>query len=368
MSTFMFLLILLLILPFSGYAQPFDEETLESIVRLEGLCNGEVKTISTGFLLNYSQDSVVLVTCRHVVDKLVSELGCYPPRMRVILPNLATYQDSIRKGAIEEKGFYWIADQHDLAANISLGSPKHQKNYLVASGKLDIAVLRIAYPNSHLMGNRKTDFNSHVANKPEDNKRKAAVTLGEEVYFIGYPMSPRFNEPIVRSGSVAWKSEDSSHFLLEGWVLPANSGSPVFTKRDSILIGMVYRRYEDSLKQKVEANLGLVRCHWFDDIYALAREAFTTLKSPLAETTVTQLKLEGFNYKYSYRGERKTKDITILTFSDGFDWRVFRDQQVGTRQYNLLGLTVEVIRGMHNEYHHVLLFDLCKFVENKKGP
>ena len=87
--------------------------------------------------------------------------------------------------------------------------------------------------------------------------------------------------PLVRGGVLAWKSDDSKEFLVDGTSYGGNSGSPVFTQYDLLhnkppaLIGMVLGHLAepvDSTDSIGRINEGLARCIWIDDILKLAEK------------------------------------------------------------------------------------------------
>ena len=129
------------------------------------------------------------------------------------------------------------------------------------------------------------------------------LSLGDEIYFVGFPFGIGAHhriEPLVRSGSIAWISENSREFLLDAFSFGGNSGSPVFLKRligtkpgvlrweKPFLVGMITGhhsiRLENVLTQPdpsvlkfekgtINLNLGLARCVWVDDILHIANKA-----------------------------------------------------------------------------------------------
>jgi len=63
---------------------------------------------------------------------------------------------------------------------------------------------------------------------------KNEITIGQEIYFIGFPFGYGTDyklTPIVRSGSIAWRSEDRKNIILDAFSYGGNSGSPIFLKR-----------------------------------------------------------------------------------------------------------------------------------------
>ncbi len=111
------------------------------------------------------------------------------------------------------------------------------------------------------------------------------VSLGDEFYFIGFPLGLFVDKrlsPILRSGTVAWMSDESTHFILDAFSFGGNSGSPVFSKiilgrkpgelnwEDAYLSGMVVGHFYDENDHKI--NIGLAKCLWIDEIIKLTED------------------------------------------------------------------------------------------------
>ena len=88
-------------------------------------------------------------------------------------------------------------------------------------------------------------------------------------YLLDYFQIPN---PLVRKGSIAWKSSKNSEFLLDAFSYGGNSGSPIFTLSDiqnrTYLIGMV----TGHLPSEKSENIGLAKCIWVDDIMKLVEK------------------------------------------------------------------------------------------------
>jgi len=98
----------------------------------------------------------------------------------------------------------------------------------------------------------------------------------------------KVSSPVLRTGIVSWKSDESNEFLLDALSYSGNSGSPVFTKAKigkagPDLIGMVTGHLNEELefedknnlmkKPKSHGNMGLAICVWIDDILEVVKIA-----------------------------------------------------------------------------------------------
>ena len=118
---------------------------------------------------------------------------------------------------------------------------------------------------------------------------KNEIEIGTEINFLGFPFSigtgkgyffsgyyaDESNTPLLRTGSVAWKSKRDPAFLLDAISYSGNSGSPIFTKAGVLggnpkLIGIVTGHLFDlRLGKEADINIGLAQCIWIDEVLQL---------------------------------------------------------------------------------------------------
>lgn len=279
------ILIAVFIIPINARSkviQWFDEELVGSIVLLEKEVNRKFIPHGTGFLIyNYETPSnPILVTCAHVLKR--SEIYVTVTADSELIRYAKA--KNINEFFINEST--WILHGNQLKLKVNL---KKDISY-VTHKSIDIAALPIGLATRYgELGLSKTKtIPKHRIQKSETNS-----LLGDEVYFVGFPFgigTEDILQPLVRSGSIAWLSKESSIFLLDAFSNPGNSGSPVFTKKslskpESYLIGMVIGHIPEPIelpvgkggcaksKTFIQQNIGLARCVWVNDIMTVVRLA-----------------------------------------------------------------------------------------------
>jgi len=158
---------------------------------------GKVTPLATGFILDFDPEKRigVLVTCKHVAQ---AQNLCVRLNAKEGLPYTMISQPLEE---VEKYGFIWCFHPDkdvDLAMRINF-----------VAKNIDI----LAIPQS-LFG------------KFEE------AAEGDEIFFLGFPLGITGRTrltPVVRSGIIALKGEDST-YLLDANTFPGSSGSPVFLR------------------------------------------------------------------------------------------------------------------------------------------
>ncbi len=68
------------------------------------------------------------------------------------------------------------------------------------------------------------------------------IVEGKEIIYIGYPLglgAEEKNYPVSRQGLIAQVVKNRATFLIDGFASHGNSGSPVFSRKDAKLLGMI---------------------------------------------------------------------------------------------------------------------------------
>lgn len=259
----------------------FPKESINCTVLLENKIDSLFVPHGTGFLL-YSYDSlcpVIVVTNEHVL------------RNNFIYITIRADSEIIR--VMRKMGSKYIGLPPQNTAWELFGEKLRHKFILkkdttyVSNETLDIAAFKLNI-GTYIPLNDTTKLNvSDVRAFPGSQvKYKKDIPLGTNVFFTGFPFSigtdlgwyyKRFTglfsesipTPLVRKGSIAWKSNKSNFFLLDAFSYGGNSGSPVFTTNDiqnnSYLIGIV----SGHLPSEQSDNIGLANCIWMDSIMEL---------------------------------------------------------------------------------------------------
>ncbi|GAB2809993.1 S1 family peptidase [Ferruginibacter profundus] len=278
-----YLLICFFIFSNVSFAQnDFSQDWLKCIVELQKPDSaGTLKTHGTGFCIyNYSGGGFTyLVTCAHVLRN---------PFIYVRIPasDSATVKLGKTKTDLSVKGRKWVYDGFSFTTKLDLIK---NKNFVV-DDSLDIGVIKLSFYDMLITLNKDTTkLISFTSIGNSRIRKKADVEVGTNIYFVGFPLgigsasgyygAKLFSDvkinPLVRSGIVAWKSEEINTFLVDGVSYSGNSGSPIFTQGDLFgkyqpsLIGIVLGHLSDPTVTGVDINQGLVRCLWIDDILKL---------------------------------------------------------------------------------------------------
>lgn len=304
-----FLSLLLSIGPVALYSQKwFDDQSIDCTVLQEKKVNDKYVPHGTGFLLySYKEDRpYTLVTCEHVLRNT---------EIYVIVEadtSIISYMMKLNQTSIFFGKNLWELDNGNLRARIDL----IEDVTFVKHGHLDIAAIPIDIHSKFYIHNEseKTEIKiSNVEGIPRSQiKYKKDVSLGDDVYFLGFPFMigtkngyimpsnlgtisvGSYNEdisnPVLRSGSIGWISKKNDEFLLDAFSYGGNSGSPLFLKKSDgkpgpFLVGMVighlgeeliFTLEKDSNKVKnlsPEGNAGLARCLWIDDLLEVVNKA-----------------------------------------------------------------------------------------------
>lgn len=256
----------------------FDENIINCVVLLEKQNGNEIVPHGTGFLIyNYNSPSdYYVVTCEHVLRN---------EYIYVKIPadsSIVSQLKASNKMAVDFGNSLWLLDGHNFIHGVKL---KRDSSY-VANDKLDIGVFTVriygAVVNKKDSSEQKYTNIKGIPMSLISEKKK--TKLGDEIYFLGFPFaigtergwlslgkySDEISNPLLRTGTIAYKSNSSQEFLLDALSYSGNSGSPVFTKqgmfnKTSKLIGMIVGH----LPSMGSDNMGLARAVWVDEIMKL---------------------------------------------------------------------------------------------------
>jgi hypothetical protein len=285
----------------NSFGQWLDEQTIQSTVLIEKITDEGFITHGTGFLMyNYdSQSDFVVVTCAHLIsNKKMLSIRFNPDSS--LLKHLS----------VKEKRGTFVKNVIITESSIRLLVQLDDNNRYIHP-ELDIAAFHFSFPqlvkktDTGMINLKAIDFKLIPHSQI---KKKSELSLGDEVYFIGFPLGygvTKFVEPIVRSGSIAWLPTEYDFFLLDAFSYGGNSGSPVFQKvivgskpgdlkwSSPKLVGMVVGHQSIELKNilnqpnpdelkfevtDVDLNIGLARCVYVDDILFTVDELNKKLK------------------------------------------------------------------------------------------
>lgn len=181
-----------------GQTQPLRQQWKKAVVPIEVAAkteegNDTLITVGTGFLTRNKRGLGFIVTCKHVVKDL--------PQAWVK---------------------FHVKGQKTMIA-VPLGSENFHFVYHPNAG-IDLAVS--ALPN---IDGTELDVSAIGLDlfMPSDS-----LFEGEDVYFLGFPMTIGGEKaiPVCRSGIISMLGESEYTFLIEGYAYPGNSGGPVFLK------------------------------------------------------------------------------------------------------------------------------------------
>ncbi len=282
------LIIILFLIPCDSFSQVFHQDILRSTILIEKITDEGINPHGTGFFLyNYEHpNKLIVVTCAHIVGNNKSLVLRF--NADSLLQSVFTKYKTNQFIDLENN-FFIVGDQVRLIVDLQSNS----QTKFVTHDSLDIAAFYVDFPLLY-------DSKDSISIKPFSPLSipkslyglRENIKLGEEVYFIGFPFgmgTVNFVDPIVRSGSIAWKSHNSNEFLLDAFSFGGNSGSPIFYKisgdtKSSLspkLVGMVIGhhgiRVENILSQpnpevlkfekgSIDLNVGLTRCLYLDHI------------------------------------------------------------------------------------------------------
>jgi hypothetical protein len=262
----------------SAQANWFDKDLSNCIIALEKRQGNDLIHHGTGFLIyNYEEpNKAYLVTCEHVLRN---------SSIVVKIPTTKKFREYVLKsgtGNIQTKDNLWIFDGNNLLTDFQL----IKDSTFAKDDTLDIAAFTIQIPDAVIYNLDTIKISDRKRIPTSFIKKRDGIELGTEIYFLGFPFaigtslgyvnsgyfSDEISNPLLRTGIVAWKSDNSKEFLLDAFSYGGNSGSPIFSKREVFggnpyLIGMVIGHLSHpATATKLDMNIGLARCLWIDDI------------------------------------------------------------------------------------------------------
>ena len=246
------LMIILIILIYNSYAfyedaNWYGESTAQCVVLLKT----EERT-GVGFLISLKDyDNWIVVTCKHVLKDI--------DNINVVFnlnPSLLEHVDKNNLKSLNFEGDTWELYNDCAMTRIKLDE---NKTYVTSDKGLDIAAFFIKAPPLVLEA-------KHIPERYFGNE--SMLRMGEDVYFIGFPMGLGVKSsisPLLRTGIISWVSNEENEFLIDAFSYPGNSGSPVFTKMSHLstnrnkpyLVGMVKSHLE---AKESKDNIGLANC------------------------------------------------------------------------------------------------------------
>jgi len=279
--------------------QWFDRQSLSSTVLLEKLQGNSPVPHGTGFVMwNYSNPNYAfVVTAAHMLKH--SELFVSVNADSALLSYASRHKlDTLRFD--KQK---WSVTGRKLRTKVRLVSGPNPT--FLANDSLDIGVFLIDLPTGGVTESGDSIRIADLLMIPRSQIRlRRDVSLGDEAYFVGFPFgvgSLDRNEPIVRSGSVAWLSHSLPVFLLDAFSFGGNSGGPVFSKMifglrgevvtldTALVIGMVVGHLGEGVTGVIWQpdpkdlrferasfeiqNYGLAKCIWIDEILRIMDQA-----------------------------------------------------------------------------------------------
>lgn len=271
----------------SQKARWFNDEFIRSIVLLEKKEKGNYTPHGTGFLIyNYEKESnPIVVTCAHLLNSKEIYITVLADS------ELISLAQEKKQEKIQINECIWELEGNKLRCKINLKKDitfitHPDENIDVAAIPINLGTRIVGHPIYGTVELTKTTMISHSS-----ILIKSDALLGDEVYFVGFPFgigtTGDFLPPLVRSGSIAWFSEQNKIFLLDAFSYPGNSGSPIFSKitiarQKSYLIGMVVGHIGQTIeyskgigctksKLSIDQNFGLARCVCSDDILKVVK-------------------------------------------------------------------------------------------------
>ncbi len=289
-----FCLGLVFFISFNISAQWFDPQSLSSTVLIEKKIAPDSMVVhGTGFALwNYSYPEMpIIITAGHLLQNRTDLYISLNADSSIISFMKKNNIDTLLFGKMK-----WTLEQNKLRTNLNLFTGL-RPSYFVDS-TLDVGMFLIQLGMSAYNDSADSMKIADLLLIPRSMMRsRKDISLGDELYFVGFPFglgAYSINQPIIRSGSVAWVSESSSEFLLDAFSFGGNSGSPIFSKRifgrkfgeinwdEAYLVGMVVghhgQRVEGILRQPnpkenlldrisfETQNWGLAIGIWIEDI------------------------------------------------------------------------------------------------------
>jgi hypothetical protein len=276
------LIFILLLILSTSYSQTkwFDEEFTHCIVLLEKEADGVLVPHGTGFLI-YSYDKPTerfVITCEHILRNRF---------IYVKIPADTFIINTLRKERfpiLNYEGDKWILSGKNLFQKIGL---KKDTTFFV-NKELDIGIFKINIPSYIFDADSTKQYITSIKGIPKSHiSKRSDVKLGDEIYFLGFPYSigtefgwvmqgkyaEEISNPLLRTGTIAYISENINEFLIDAFSYSGNSGSPIFSRQGlsntkSKLVGMIVGH----LPSEESDNIGLARAVWIDDIVELLEE------------------------------------------------------------------------------------------------
>lgn len=287
------LYLIFVIIPILSYSQWLNQETIQATVLIEKMKNNKFYPHGTGFLLYNYQDpqKYIVVTCAHLLknhEEIFVRMNLDSSISKMIAGK------EVRALLLGNND--WSVSQNNLISRINL---KSEHKTFVTNDSLDIGAFFLNIPVLMIEEDTTTKivkFAKKLGIPKSAIKYRDQLSLGDEVYFIGFPFGIGASNtifPLVRSGSIAWLSDNSSEFLLDSFSFGGNSGSHIFckvllgTKVGKLswdapkLVGMIIGHHGikvDNIltqpdpnklkfdKDSIELNFGLARGVFMDDI------------------------------------------------------------------------------------------------------
>ena len=281
------LLLLSLLISFQySISQPtnpwFHGESIASTVLLEKELSGHFVAHGTGFIiLPYKSSNQLIITCEHVLrNKSIFVNLEVNERFRNFVRTLPSKQkQEIIDLLKRELNLLWNVNENFLRIKVDL--IKDSTLFIHPKG-LDIGGFKINLPGEYSFGDSTFKIINARAIGKSRIKLKEKTSLGDDVYFIGFPFgigsptttpsqlnystsSPRH---LLRKGTISWISHDYDEFLLDAVSYNGNSGSPLFQisyeadKPPFYLIGIIIGHLGQD-----QINFGLARCLSANEIF-----------------------------------------------------------------------------------------------------
>lgn len=190
----------------------FNQQWLKAVVSIEIVNDKkETKPIGTGFLIKTDNKHILLVSAKHVIsddDSQIRKALIYRINLKSGKSHIVSDEELIKVGG----GNWFLSKSTDIAV-------RFMYNYL----------------------------GSDILTIPQEMFLKDEnVQPGTPSFVLGFPMGLRSDEytiPILRNSLVAFKAP--THYILDGFVFPGNSGGPVVYMPAHQISGIKLSNYID---------------------------------------------------------------------------------------------------------------------------
>lgn len=243
------IILIIVVLVNTLYAQWYDPATEKAIVLVEKESGGDIIAHGTGLIM-YNYDSPgdhYIVTCAHLLKNKLLYVSINADSSLIDFFNTHLYDNFIfentywfyKNGRLHSPIIIQTDDKYTVLID-SLNNNVFKTDTIrsvVLDDSSDIGVFKFTFPLWAVFENQPLDtiiIAKNVALPISMVADKNEITIGQEVYFIGFPFGYGTDyklTPIVRSGSIAWRSEDRKIIILDAFSYGGNSGSPIFLKR-----------------------------------------------------------------------------------------------------------------------------------------